>query len=264
MQRPVDVVRRREFDADLVEQARARGIEIVAGEGLAAFQVDAAAGQVTVETTRGRRLTARVLVGADGAGSRVRKAVSLEARPPLRLFQAEIPTPPALAGEVAGRMIYDFSLMARGLRGYLWLFPAPGRPAERRRDAHAVREEVRRRDRGAAARGAGRLGRHAAGRRARLAGLAVPLGRADRGAAPGLRRRRRRHRRADGRGDRRRSRARAAGRRGDRPRAGVGRLSLRRVRARRCRAPSSGASWRWTRGWRRCCTRRGPRISGSR
>lgn len=126
MQRPVDVVRRREFDADLVEQARARGIQIVAGEGLAAFQVDAAAGRVAVETTRGRRLTARVLVGADGAGSRVRKAVSQEDRPPLRLFQAEIPTPPALAGEVAGRMIYDFSLMARGLRGYLWLFPAPG------------------------------------------------------------------------------------------------------------------------------------------
>ncbi|HVY38727.1 MAG TPA: NAD(P)/FAD-dependent oxidoreductase [Polyangia bacterium] len=126
MQRPVDVVRRREFDADLVEQARARGIQIVAGEGLAGFQVDAAAGQVAVETTRGRRLTARVLVGADGAGSRVRKAVSLEDRPPLRLFQAEIPTPPALAAEVDGRMIYDFSLMARGLRGYLWLFPAPG------------------------------------------------------------------------------------------------------------------------------------------
>ncbi len=126
MQRPVDVVRRREFDADLVDQARARGIEIVAGEGLAGFQVDAAAGQVTVETTRGRQLTARVLVGADGAGSRVRKAVSTEDRPPLRLFQAEIPTPPSLADQVAGRMIYDFSLMARGLRGYLWLFPAPG------------------------------------------------------------------------------------------------------------------------------------------
>jgi flavin-dependent dehydrogenase len=127
MERPVDIVRRREFDADLVEQARAGGIEIVAGEGMAAFQVDAAAGQVSVETTRGRRLTARVLVGADGAGSKVRKTVAADdhRRPPLRLFQAEVDTPPALAGEVAGRMIYDFSLMARGLRGYLWLFPAP-------------------------------------------------------------------------------------------------------------------------------------------
>ncbi len=128
MERPVDIVRRREFDADLVEQARARGIEIVAGEGVAAFQVDAAAGRVSIETSRGRRLTARVLVGADGAGSKIRKAVAADdhRRPPLRLFQAEVDTPPALAGEVAGRMIYDFSLMARGLRGYLWLFPAPG------------------------------------------------------------------------------------------------------------------------------------------
>jgi len=128
MERPVDIVRRREFDADLVDQARARGVEVVAGEGMAAFQVDAAAGQVSVETTRGRRLTARVLVGADGAGSKVRKTVAADdhRRPPLRLFQAEVDTPPSLAGEVAGRMIYDFSLMARGLRGYLWLFPAPG------------------------------------------------------------------------------------------------------------------------------------------
>ncbi len=128
LERPVDIVRRREFDADLVEQARARGVEIAAGEGMAAFHVDAAAGQVSVQTTRGRGLTARVLVGADGAGSKVRKAVAADdhRRPPLRLFQAEVDMPPGLAGEVAGRMIYDFSLMARGLRGYLWLFPAPG------------------------------------------------------------------------------------------------------------------------------------------
>jgi geranylgeranyl reductase family protein len=128
MERPVDIVRRREFDADLVEQARARGVEVVAGEGMASFQVEGASGRVSVQTTGGRRLTARVLVGADGAGSKVRKAVAADdhRRPPLRLFQAEVDTPPALAGEVAGRMIYDFSLMARGLRGYLWLFPAPG------------------------------------------------------------------------------------------------------------------------------------------
>ncbi|HXJ18961.1 MAG TPA: FAD-dependent monooxygenase [Polyangia bacterium] len=125
LERPVDIVRRREFDADLVEQARERGIEIVTGEGMADFTVDGAAGQVAIRTTRGRHLIARALVGADGAGSRVRRAVSADDRPPLRLFQAEVDTPPELAEQVAGRMIYDFSLMARGLRGYLWLFPAP-------------------------------------------------------------------------------------------------------------------------------------------
>jgi flavin-dependent dehydrogenase len=124
--RPVDVVRRCEFDADLVAQARARGIEIVAGEGPAAFAVDASAGLVRIETTAGRRLTARVLVGADGVGSRVRRALSVDDRPPLRLFQAEVPMPSGLSALIDGRMVYDFSLMARGLRGYLWLFPAPG------------------------------------------------------------------------------------------------------------------------------------------
>jgi flavin-dependent dehydrogenase len=124
--RPVDVVRRRELDADLVEQARARGIEIATGEGLTSFEVDARAALVRIETSAGRRLTARVLVGADGAGSRVRRALAVDDRPPLRLFQAEVPMPPALEPAVAGRMIYDFSPMARGLRGYLWLFPAPG------------------------------------------------------------------------------------------------------------------------------------------
>ena len=124
--RPVDIVRRREFDADLVEQARARGIEIATGEGLASFEVDARARLVRIVTSGGRRLTTRVLVGAEGAGSRVRRALAVDDRPPLRLFQAEVDAPAALASTIAGRMIYDFSLMSRGLRGYLWLFPAPG------------------------------------------------------------------------------------------------------------------------------------------
>ena len=112
-------------------QARARGIEIVEGEGVDAFTVDAAARAVSVTTSRGRVLKARVLVGADGAGSRVRKALARSDATdagssvvPLRLFKAEILEPPAL--QLGTQMIYDFSPMDQGLRGYVWLFPVAG------------------------------------------------------------------------------------------------------------------------------------------
>lgn len=125
LQRPVDVVRREEFDADLVAQARDRGITVVEGEGVAEFTVDRRASIVRVKTTAGRVGSARVLVGADGAGSRVRKALLGEdsmGSHPLRLFRAELPAPRDL-----GRcMIYDFSPMTEGLRGYVWLFPVAG------------------------------------------------------------------------------------------------------------------------------------------
>ena len=124
LERPVDVVRRRDFDADLVAQARARGVAIVECEGLASFAVDEAARLVRVTTTTGRVLAARVLVGADGAGSRVRRALAPGEPPPLRLFQAEVPAPPALG--LGERMVYDFSPMDEGLRGYVWLFPVAG------------------------------------------------------------------------------------------------------------------------------------------
>jgi menaquinone-9 beta-reductase len=124
--RPVHVVRREELDADLVRQARDRGLEVVEGEGLAGFEVDPSAGRVRVATTAGRRLEARVLVGADGAGSGVRKALLASYRrapaQPLRLSRLELPAPRALGA----RMIYDFSPFSEGLRGYVWLFPVPG------------------------------------------------------------------------------------------------------------------------------------------
>lgn len=124
--RPVDIVRRRDFDADLVAQARERGVEIVEGEGVASFAVDEAAGVVRVTTTAGRALAARVLVGADGVASRVRRTLAGERRPPLRLFQAEVEATDRVREATRERMVYDFSLMDEGLRGYLWLFPVAG------------------------------------------------------------------------------------------------------------------------------------------
>jgi geranylgeranyl reductase family protein len=126
LDRPVDIIRRAEFDADLVRQARALGVEVVEGESVVQHRVDRSRGSVTITTSGGRQLEARVLVAADGAGSRIRQALvdgDPHAPPrPLRLFKHEVTLPaPAPA-----RMIYDFSPMRQGLRGYVWLFPVDG------------------------------------------------------------------------------------------------------------------------------------------
>ncbi len=120
---PVNVVRREEYDASLVMQVRARGVEVVEGEGV----VEIASGQdaVRVKTSRGRELSADVLVGADGAPSVVRKHLIGDKAIPHRLFKMELDLPGG--AEVDPSMVYDFTPMHRGLRGYLWIFPVPGR-----------------------------------------------------------------------------------------------------------------------------------------
>jgi flavin-dependent dehydrogenase len=126
MGRAVRVIRRQELDADLVAQVRRRGVEVVEEEGVQSYQVEA--DRVLVTTSRGRQLSAEVLVGADGAASVVRKQLGGgggrrrggdDRLVPHRLFQIEVPGPER-------PMLYDFSPMARGLRGYLWIFPVPG------------------------------------------------------------------------------------------------------------------------------------------
>ena len=124
MERPVNIIRREEFDASLVRQARARGVEIVEGEGVKHIEADA--DQVTVTTSLGRRLSASVLVGADGVASVTRKYILDNQKAlPHRLFKLEMTLPQTR--DVDPAMLYDFTPMSYGLRGYLWVFPVPGR-----------------------------------------------------------------------------------------------------------------------------------------
>jgi geranylgeranyl reductase family protein len=122
MARPVNVIRREEFDASLVRQVRARGVEIVEGEGVEAL--DVRADRVEVKTTAGTR-AAKIVVGADGAASVVRKHLTGNAKAmPHRLFKAELTIP---AGGWDGKtMLYDFTPVLHGVRGYLWVFPVEG------------------------------------------------------------------------------------------------------------------------------------------
>ncbi|HVV82026.1 MAG TPA: NAD(P)/FAD-dependent oxidoreductase [Kofleriaceae bacterium] len=124
MARPVQVIRRVEFDASLVEQVRARGVEVATGDAVDDLAVEADA--VRLRLASGRELRARVVVGADGAASIVRKHLTGNAKAlPHRLFMQELAATPA-AGSADDAMVYDFTPMADGLRGYLWLFPVAG------------------------------------------------------------------------------------------------------------------------------------------
>jgi geranylgeranyl reductase family protein len=120
MGRPVQVIRRLEFDASLVEQVRAKGVEVATG--VAIDRVVPAADRVELVTGDGATLAAKVVVGADGAASIVRKHLTGNAKAlPHRLFMAELPT-----AKADDAMVYDFTPMRDGLRGYLWLFPVAG------------------------------------------------------------------------------------------------------------------------------------------
>jgi geranylgeranyl reductase family protein len=122
MQRPVNVIRRIELDADLVAQIRARGAEVIEGEAAETLAVDADGVRVTTSANRGLR--AKIVVGADGVSSIVRKHLTGNAKPlPHRLFMQELP---ATGAAFDGTMVYDFTAMPDGVRGYTWIFPSPG------------------------------------------------------------------------------------------------------------------------------------------
>ena len=110
------VVRRLEFDAALLAQARARGIRV--SEGVKVTGLRQHAHGVTVETSAGLR-EARVVVGADGVQSMVRKALGI-APGTLRAQVVEVDTAQT-ASDLPG--ILDFDLRDESLLGYAWDFP---------------------------------------------------------------------------------------------------------------------------------------------
>lgn len=118
--RPVNVVRRLQFDSSLVEQVSRRGVEVRTGARVERLAVGRDA--VSLRLDCGDTLAARVVIGADGVGSVVRKHLrgTVPMRPH-RLFTQEI-----AARLPDDAMLYDFTPMLAGLRGYLWIFPLRG------------------------------------------------------------------------------------------------------------------------------------------
>ncbi len=125
--RPVRIVRREEFDASLVAQARDLGVVVQEETPLEDFSVDA---DGVSFSAGGARRRAKILVGADGVSSRVRKRILDRAGTPdgrpIRLFRSELSVSRAVWQRYADTMVYDFSLFPNGMRGYFWIFPVPG------------------------------------------------------------------------------------------------------------------------------------------
>jgi flavin-dependent dehydrogenase len=111
------VVRRLEYDHALAKIAAERGASIHEGAKATGITVDEKG--VTVETTSGT-FHGRVLVGADGVGSFVRRAMGLPVgklrAQVIELDTEEVPGDPA-------RDLLHFDAADGGLTGYAWDFP---------------------------------------------------------------------------------------------------------------------------------------------
>lgn len=123
------IVRRDEFDAWLARAAQRAGLKLV--EDCAVRGLRQSAEAVEVETSCGV-FRARFVVGADGSGSRVRRALFGERKAAIgRALMADVPVDAAAQREFRESMSrFDFGCVAAGIHGYAWSFPCliDGRP----------------------------------------------------------------------------------------------------------------------------------------
>lgn len=116
------VVRRDAFDASLVATCRQRGVEVRENEKVVELRREA--GAVRVETDRAS-YHARVVIGADGSGSIVRRRLVAGGRDCVgKAVMADVPVAAVdWSGFREARYDFSFVPVPEGLRGYLWAFP---------------------------------------------------------------------------------------------------------------------------------------------
>ncbi len=116
------IVRRREFDHELVRVAVERGLELHQNASLLGIQLDN--GRVRLQTS-GEEYSTRVVVGADGAQSATRTLAGLEDRSGIsRLLKVVTPQDATKTDlNTNHTVVFDFSPVSVGLQGYVWHFP---------------------------------------------------------------------------------------------------------------------------------------------
>jgi menaquinone-9 beta-reductase len=116
------VFRREEFDYNLLQNARERGV--VTQDGEAVENIIRTTDNVIVQTSK-NEYRCKILIGADGANGIVRKLLDLR-RSERFMMALEIFAPveqvmiPSLVDNMA---VLDFSLTSKGVPGYCWIFP---------------------------------------------------------------------------------------------------------------------------------------------
>jgi len=115
------VVRRSEFDAALAALAVSRGLTLEQGCRVTGVRAPAS-GLVEVDIEGGRTLRANAVVGADGVGSMVRRALGWS-RGQIIAQAVEVDTERLPTDGPTDVMRFD--LHASSLRGYAWDFPTP-------------------------------------------------------------------------------------------------------------------------------------------
>lgn len=117
------IVRRREFDHWLIEQAAQRGVPVYQGEAVEDIAVEQTHVRVTTEQ---RIFEAQAVVAADGSRSFVRSRLKWDDDSRVaRLLEVDTPENPETQWEFRdGVAVFDFSRMTDGLQGYYWDFPS--------------------------------------------------------------------------------------------------------------------------------------------
>lgn len=115
------VVRRAEFDHALAQAAVQRGLTLQEGEAFETFSRDG--DHVRIQTSRGE-YRARMLVGADGISSRVRRAMGLGSDVPMaRALRVVTPVDASEREFTSHTAVFDFTPVLAGVQGYIWHFP---------------------------------------------------------------------------------------------------------------------------------------------
>ncbi|WP_328316076.1 geranylgeranyl reductase family protein [Streptomyces sp. NBC_00388] len=118
------LINRPEFDQGLVEEAQKAGAEIRTGAAVSRVEQHGSAvpdrRTVAVVLSDGETVLARAVVGADGSASRIGAHVGVKMDQVDLGLEAEIPVPPTVAEDWAGRVLIDWGPIPGS---YAWVFP---------------------------------------------------------------------------------------------------------------------------------------------